>query len=699
MLKLAKLLHFKGFHITFVNTDYNHRRLLKSRGSSSLDGFPDFQFMTIPDGFPPSDMADATQHIPSLCECTSSTCLAPFRDLIARLNSSGTVPQVTCVVSDACMSFTLDAAEEFGIPEALFWTPSACGVLGYAHYRSLIERGLTPLKDESDLTNGYLETSIDWIPGMENISLKDLPSFVIRTTDINDFVIRDIDRTSRASAVIINTFDSFEQDVLDALSPMLPPIYTVGPIQLLVDQIPNGNLKNIGSNLWEEHPECFEWLDSKEPNSVVYINFGRITVITPQQMIEFAWGLANSNKPFLWIIRPGLIEGEAAMLPPEFLSVTKDRSLLISWCPQEQVLKHPSIGGFLSHMGWNSTLESICGGVPMVCWPFFSDQQTNCLWGIGMEIENNVKRDEVEKLVRELMEGEKGKDMKKKALEWKTKAEEAAWTGGGSLRNLDRLMKTKMVVIVMDHMADATQDIPSLCECTSTTCLAPFRDLIARLNSSGTVPQVTCVVSDACMSFTLDAAEEFGIPEALFWTPSACGVLGYAHYRSLIERGLTPLKDASDLTNGYLETSIDWIPGMENISLKDLPSFVRTTDINDFVIRDIDRTSRASAVIINTFDSFEQDVLDALSPMLPPIYTVGPLQLLVDQIPNGNLKNIGSNLWEEHPECFEWLDSKEPNSVVYINFGSITVITPQQMIEFAWGLANSNKLLMKAWSY
>jgi len=146
MLKLAKLLHFKGFHITFVNTEYNHRRLLKSRGSSSLDGLPDFQFKTIPDGLPPSDIADATQDIPSLCDCTSTTCLAPFRDLISKLNSSSIVPQVTCIISDACMSFTLDAAEEFGIPEAVFWTPSACGVLGYAQYRSLIERGLTPLK-------------------------------------------------------------------------------------------------------------------------------------------------------------------------------------------------------------------------------------------------------------------------------------------------------------------------------------------------------------------------------------------------------------------------------------------------------------------------------------------------------------------------------------------------------------------------
>lgn len=146
MLKLAKLLHFKGFHITFVNTEYNHKRLLKSRGTNSLDGLPDFQFETIPDGLPPSDVADATQDIPSLCKYTSQTAFAPFRDLIAKLNSSGIVPQVTCIVSDAIMSFTLDAAEEFGIPDALFWTPSACGVLGYTKCRSLLERGSIPVE-------------------------------------------------------------------------------------------------------------------------------------------------------------------------------------------------------------------------------------------------------------------------------------------------------------------------------------------------------------------------------------------------------------------------------------------------------------------------------------------------------------------------------------------------------------------------
>ncbi|XP_002525851.2 7-deoxyloganetin glucosyltransferase [Ricinus communis] len=449
MVKLAKLLHYNDFHVTFVNTEYNHRRLLNSRGPSSLDGLPDFRFEAISDGLPPSD-ANATQDIPSLCDSTSKNSLAPFRNLLLKLKSSDSLPPVTCIISDACMSFTLDAAEEFGIPEILFWTPSSCGVLGYSQYHTLIEKGLTPLKDASYLTNGYLETTLDWIPGMKDIRFRDLPSF-IRTTDRNDimlnFVVRELERTSRASAVVFNTFYAFEKDVLDVLSTMFPPIYSIGPLQLLVDQIPiDRNLGNIGSNLWKEQPECIDWLDTKEPNSVVYVNFGSITVITPQQMIEFAWGLASSKKPFLWIIRPDLVIGENAMLPAEFVSETKDRGMLASWGPQEQILKHPAVGGFLSHMGWNSTLDSMSGGVPMVCWPFFAEQQTNCRfacteWGVGMEIDNNVKRDEVKKLVEVLMDGKKGKEMKSKAMEWKTKAEEAAKPGGSSHNNLDRLVK------------------------------------------------------------------------------------------------------------------------------------------------------------------------------------------------------------------------------------------------------------------
>ncbi|KAH7522875.1 hypothetical protein JRO89_XSUnG0091300 [Xanthoceras sorbifolium] len=447
MLKIAKLLHSKGFHITFVNTEYNHKRLLKSsRGCPS--SLPDFKFETIPDGLPPVD-GDATQDIPSLCESTSKTCLPPFRDLLSKLNSSIGIPPVTGIVSDASMSFTLEAAEELGIPNILFWTISACGLLGFVHYANLIAKGLTPLKDESYLRNGYLDTVIDWIPSMKNIRLRDFPSFV-RTTDPNDIMLNFIPtlvvRSSRGSAIILNTFHEFENAVLCDLSSIFPPIYAVGPLHLLVNNIPKYGLESISCNLWRAEPECLQWLNSKKPKSVVYVNFGSITVMTPHQMVEFAWGLANSDQNFLWIIRPDLVEGETAMLPHEFVEATKDRGLLASWCQQEQVLNHPSIGGFLTHNGWNSTIESVGSGVPMVCWPFFAEQQTNCRfacteWGIGMEIDNDVKRDEVEKLVRELMEGEKGEKMRNEAMEWKKKAMEATGLHGSSYLNFNKLVE------------------------------------------------------------------------------------------------------------------------------------------------------------------------------------------------------------------------------------------------------------------
>ena len=284
---------------------------------------------------------------------------------------------------------------------------------------------------------------------MKGIRLRDIPSF-IRTTDPNDimleFPLREAERARKASALIFNTFDALEHEVLDALSQMFPPIYTIGPLHKLMSQIQDNDLKLMESNLWKEEPECLEWLDSKEPNSVVYVNFGSITVMTSQQLNEFAWGLVNSNQTFLWIIRPDLLSGDAAILPPEFVAETKERGLLAGWCPQEQVLSHPAVGGFLTHNGWNSTIESVSTGVPMICWPFFAEQQTNCRyccteWGIGMEIDSDVKRDEIERLVKELMEGEKGKELKKKALEWKTLAEEATrGPKGSSFSNLDKMI-------------------------------------------------------------------------------------------------------------------------------------------------------------------------------------------------------------------------------------------------------------------
>ncbi|XP_020237743.1 7-deoxyloganetin glucosyltransferase [Cajanus cajan] len=447
MLKLAKVLHSKGFHITMVNTEYTHKRLLKSRGPHSLKGIPSFRFETIPDGLP-EPLLDATQDIPSLCDSTRRTCLPHFTNLLTKINNSH-APPVTCIVADGVMSFTLDAARQLGVPEVLFWTPSASGFMCYVQLQQLFQKGLIPFKDSSYLTNGYLETTIDWIPGIKEIRLRDIPSF-IRTTDSDDFMLEflrwECGRAREASAIILNTFDAIEHDVLEALSSILPPVYSIGPLNLLVKDIDDEDLNAIESNLWKEEFECVEWLDTKEPNSVIYVNFGSITVMTSEQLVEFAWGLANSNKTFLWVIRPDVVGGGNVVLPREFVEQTKNRGLLSNWCPQEQVLAHPAIGGFLTHSGWNSTLESVCGGVPMICWPFFAEQQTNCRfcckeWGIGLEIED-VKRDKIESLVRELMDGEKGKQMKDKALQWKELAKTAASSPhGSSFLNLENLIR------------------------------------------------------------------------------------------------------------------------------------------------------------------------------------------------------------------------------------------------------------------
>ncbi|CAJ2649078.1 unnamed protein product [Trifolium pratense] len=446
-LKLAKILHNKGFYITFVNTEFNHKRLLKSIGPNIVNGLSDFNFETIPDGLPTTNM-DATQNIPDLCDSTRNHCLAPFCDLISKLND----PPVTCIISDGVMSFTIKASQQFGLPNILFWAHSACVFMVYKECKNLMERVLAPLKDASYLTNEHLDTIIDWIPGMKNITLRDLPG-IFHTTDPNDlvlnFVAEQIEAASKASAIILPTFDALESDVLNELSTMFPKLYTIGPLELFHDQISENNgFESIKCNLWKEESECLKWLDSQEPNSVLYVNFGSVINMRHNQLVELAWGLANSKKKFLWVIRPDIVKdgSETLLVPQEIVEETKDRGLMVGWCPQEKVLKHKAVGGFLSHCGWNSTIESISNGVPLICCPFFNDQILNCKyiwseWKFGMVMDSdNVTRDEVEKLVVELIEGEKGKEIRRKAIEWKKMAIEATNVDGSSSLNLEKLV-------------------------------------------------------------------------------------------------------------------------------------------------------------------------------------------------------------------------------------------------------------------
>ncbi|CDP13145.1 unnamed protein product [Coffea canephora] len=200
------------------------------------------------------------------------------------------------------------------------------------------------------------------------------------------------------------------------------------------------------------------------------------------------------------------------------------------------------------------------------------------------------------------------------------------------------------------------------------------------------------------MRFGIKAAEDLGIPEVQFWTASACSFIGYLHYRELIRRGIFPFKNDDYLTDGTLDKPVDWICGMSNVKFRDLPSFLRTTDPNDimfdFMGEEAQSCLKASSIIFNAFDEFETEALEAVISKFnfPNIYTIGPLQLLARHIVSkSQVNSLNSSLWKPDSKVFEWLDQRAPNSVVYVNYGSVTTMTDHHFREFAWGLANSRQ--------
>uniref|UniRef100_A0A0D9X4T1 Glycosyltransferase n=1 Tax=Leersia perrieri TaxID=77586 RepID=A0A0D9X4T1_9ORYZ len=441
-LQLAKLLHAHGVHITFVNTEHNHRRVVAAEGAAAVRGRDGFRFETIPDGVLDADR-DAADYDLGLSVATTTRCAAPLRELVARINGGGgdaDAPPVTCMVFTALMSFALEVAREMGLPTMVLWGGSAASLMAHMNYPTLTQLNhacILHFADESLLTNGYLDmTIIDWITGMPPISLGDISSFV-RTTDPNDFGLRfnetEANNCTKANALILNTFDDLEADVLTALRAEYQCIFTVGPLgTLLIDTSEKNSVTaGVGLSLWKHDIDCLAWLDTQKPGSVVYVNLGSLTVLTPEQLAEFAWGIAATGRPFLWVIRENLVPGGMMKLPTGFAAATEGRRCLSTWCPQDQVLCHRAVGCFLTHNGWNSTCEGVAAGLPMVCWPVFADQYTNCkyaceVWGVGVRLDDKVRREQVTGHIKLAMESD---EMWRSANKWKVKAEVAAQPG------------------------------------------------------------------------------------------------------------------------------------------------------------------------------------------------------------------------------------------------------------------------------
>ncbi|CAA3003559.1 UDP-glycosyltransferase 76C4-like [Olea europaea subsp. europaea] len=165
------------------------------------------------------------------------------------------------------------------------------------------------------------------------------------------------------------------------------------------------------------------------------------------KLIEVAWGLANSAQPFLWVVRPGLVNGSEwlEILPKEFLEAISRRGYIVKWAPQQEVLSHPSTGGFWTHSEWNSTLESICEGVPMICSPFFGDQKVNSryvkdIWKVRIKLEKGLDRVEIESAIKKLMVGKEEEDMRKNIMCLKEKLDRYLKPCSSSYWSLDNLV-------------------------------------------------------------------------------------------------------------------------------------------------------------------------------------------------------------------------------------------------------------------
>jgi len=280
------------------------------------------------------------------------------------------------------------------------------------------------------------ETQDKVFPGLHPLRYKDLPTSVFGPIESTLKVYSETVNTRTASAVIINSASCLESSSLARLQQQLQvPVYPIGPLHITA---------SAPSSLLEEDRSCVEWLNKQKSNSVIYISLGSLALMDTKDMLEMAWGLSNSNQPFLWVVRPGSIPGSewTESLPEEFNRLVSERGYIVKWAPQMEVLRHPAVGGFWSHCGWNSTVESIGEGVPMICRPFTGDQKVNArylerVWRIGVQLEGDLDKETVERAVEWLLVDEEGAEMRKRAIDLKEKIETSVRSGGSSCSSLD----------------------------------------------------------------------------------------------------------------------------------------------------------------------------------------------------------------------------------------------------------------------
>ncbi|XP_042511033.1 UDP-glycosyltransferase 76B1-like [Macadamia integrifolia] len=432
MLQLASILYSKGFSITII-----HPRFI----SPNSYNYPHFTFIPIHDGI--SGIQASISDVLPLLSLLNVNCAVPLQDCLVRLlsdtNSAGGGEEeepIACLISDAIMHFTQGVADSLKLPRLALRTSSIESFLAFAAFPVLRQKGYLPISDSQ------LETPVKELPPLR---MKDLPVFNGHDQEtlmgLNQLLISMVDQVKASSGLILNTFDYLEQSSLAALAQEFPiPVFTIGPFHKLFPA--------SSSSLLSQDHSCIAWLDTQAPRSVIYISFGSIASMDESEFVEMAWGLAKSKCPFLWVVRSGLVqdsEQAEPVWPDGFLEMISGKGCIVKWAPQQDVLAHPAVGGFWSHNGWNSTLESICEGVPMLCRPNFGDQMVNAryvshVWKVGLHLENRLERGEIERNIRRLMVEKEGEEMRERVMALKEKAEVCVRKGGCSNKHLGDLI-------------------------------------------------------------------------------------------------------------------------------------------------------------------------------------------------------------------------------------------------------------------
>ncbi|KAL8536804.1 hypothetical protein ACS0TY_012105 [Phlomoides rotata] len=428
MLQFSKRLLHKKIRITLVLTKLQAKTTPFSSDTISLE--------TISDGFDDGPPPDATMETrKAKFEEFGSRSL---KELIERLAGSGR--PVDCVVFDPFMPWAVAVAKELGASAAAFFTQS-CAVdhIYYHVYKGDLKVPLLAGEDQI------------LIPGLPPLRPEDLPSFIFAYGSYPPFfelVVNQFKGLENADWLLFNTFYSLEQEVIDfmaktalvkAIGPTIPSMY-------LDKRLPDD--KEYGLNVYKPViGACLEWLNEQQPKSVVYVSFGSIAQLGDKQMEELAWGLKLSSKHFLWVVR----STEQSKLPKDFADETSEKGLIVSWCPQLDVLSHEAICCFVTHSGWNSTLEALSLGVPMIAMPQWTDQTTNAkfvmdVWKMGVRAKVNddgvATRETISSCIREVVEGDRGEEIKKNVTKWKELARESMVEGGSSDLNIEEFVSS-----------------------------------------------------------------------------------------------------------------------------------------------------------------------------------------------------------------------------------------------------------------